>query len=71
MSMTPERWQQIKVVLHDAPELPLQRRSAFLADACLGDPTLRQEAESFLVLEDEDLSTAILESSSSRIALTP
>ena len=71
MNMTPERWQQIKVVLHDALELPQQQRSAFLAEACSGDPALRQEVESLLALEDEDVSTGILESSASRIALTP
>jgi serine/threonine protein kinase/Tol biopolymer transport system component len=71
MSMTPERWQQIKVVLQDALELPKQQRSAFLAKASLGDPALRQEVESFLALGDEEVSTGILESSASRVALTP
>ena len=52
MSMTPERWQQIKVVLEDALKLPAQQRSGFIAEAC-ADPALRQEVESFLALEDQ------------------
>src|SRR5262249_7606277 len=52
MSMTPERWQQIKVVLEDALKLKPQQRSGFLAQACSDDPALRQEVESFLALED-------------------
>ena len=64
MSMTPERWQQIKVVLQDALELPLQQRSGFLAEACSDDPALCQEVQSFLVLNDEKVLTVrpILES---------
>jgi serine/threonine protein kinase/Tol biopolymer transport system component len=53
MSMTPERWQQIKVVLEDALKLRPQQRSGFVAKACSDDPALRQEVESFLALEDE------------------
>jgi eukaryotic-like serine/threonine-protein kinase len=70
VSMTPDRWQQIKVVLQDALELPEQQRSGFLAEVCSGDPALRQEVESFLALQDEEVSTGILESSASRVALT-
>ena len=53
MSMIPERWQQIRVVLQDALELPPHQRSGFVAKACSDDPALRQEVESFLALEDE------------------
>src|SRR5215472_3830565 len=53
MSMTPERWQQIKVVLEDALKLRPQQRSGFLAQACSEDPALRQEVEAFLALEDQ------------------
>jgi eukaryotic-like serine/threonine-protein kinase len=70
MSMTPERWQQIKVVLQDALELPPQQRPGFLA-AYSDDPALRHAVESFLVLDDAEDPTGILESFASRIALPP
>src|SRR5262249_32052787 len=71
MSMTPQRWQQIKVVLQDALELPVQQRSGFLAEACPDDPTLRQEVQSFLALNDEKVITAVIESSPERAVLAP
>lgn len=72
MSMTPERWQQIKVVLQDALELPVQQRSGFLAEACSDDPALRQEVQSFLVLNDDEKAlTAAIESSAERAVLAP
>ena len=70
MSMTPARWQQIKVVLEDALKLRAQERSGFVAKACSDDPALRQEVESFLVLGDEEVSTGILESSATHVTLT-
>src|SRR5215813_5084680 len=71
MSMTSERWQQIKVVLQEALELPPQQRSGFLAEACSDDPTLRQEVESFLALGDQAVPTGILDTLASRVALPP
>jgi len=71
MSMTPERWHQIKVVLEDALELKPQQRSGFLAKTCADDPAMRQEVESLLALDDREASTAMLESLSSRVALPP
>src|SRR5215510_15575123 len=52
--LTPERWQQIKVVLHSALELKPQQRSGFLAKACADDPALRQEVESLLAVDDQE-----------------
>src|SRR5262252_8163003 len=52
--MTPERWQQIKVVLHGALELKPQQRSGFLAKACADDAALRQEVETFLAVDDQE-----------------
>src|SRR5262249_5759092 len=69
MDMTPERWQQIKVVLQDALDLPVQQRSGFLAEACLDDPALRQEVESFLALDDHEVPNGTLRSAASRVAL--
>ena len=70
MSMTPERWQQIKQVLHEALELPAQQRSAFLAKVC-SDDALRREVESFLALGDEEARTSFLESSVGHLTLAP
>ena len=71
MSMTPERWQRIKVVLQGALELKPQQRSGFLAEACADDPALRQEVESFLVLDDGSVLRGIVESLTSRVTLPP
>jgi eukaryotic-like serine/threonine-protein kinase len=71
MSMTSERWQQIKSVLQDALELPVHQRTRFVAEACSDDPTLRQEVESFLAIEDHEVLTGMLESSERRVALPP
>jgi len=50
--MTPERWQQVKTVLHAAMGVELQVRNAFLADACAGDGVLRAEVEALLAAHD-------------------
>jgi serine/threonine protein kinase len=68
MSMTPERWQQIKLVLQDALELPPQQRSGFLDKVC-PDSILRQEIESFLALGDEEARTSFFETSTSHVTL--
>jgi len=69
--MTPERWQQIKVVLYDALEVPPDRRSEFLAQACAEDDALRLEVESFLALGDQDARTSFLESAADHSTLSP
>jgi eukaryotic-like serine/threonine-protein kinase len=71
MTMTPERWQQIKLVLQDALELRPQQRSGFLAKACSDDAALRHEVESFLALGDEEARTSFLHSSASQVTLPP
>jgi Tol biopolymer transport system component len=50
--MTPERWQQVKEVLHGALELAPEQRPAFLDKACSTDHSLRQEVESLLESAD-------------------
>jgi serine/threonine protein kinase len=59
--MTPERWQQVKGVLHTVLELPPSGRAAFLDRACDGDEPLRQEVESLLAA-DEQGRTSFLQS---------
>jgi hypothetical protein len=51
--MTPERWQQIREVLHHAVELPPQERSAYLDRACAADHSLRPEVESLIASYEE------------------
>src|SRR5215469_6799807 len=46
--MTPERWQQVKEVLHGALELAPEKRAAYLDQACSTDNSLRREVGSFL-----------------------
>jgi serine/threonine protein kinase/tetratricopeptide (TPR) repeat protein len=50
--MTPERWQEIKVVLDQALELKPGDRVAFLDRSCAGDSSLRQEVEVLLAAEE-------------------
>ena len=51
--MTPERWKEIKQLLHTALEREPGQRAAYLQQACAGDEGLRREVES-LLLHDED-----------------
>ena len=46
--MTPERWQQIKVLLESAIERDPAARKAYLDEACAGDPVLRREVEALI-----------------------
>ena len=43
-----ERWEAIEKVLDGALDLPPERRTEFLAEACAGDEALRAEVESLL-----------------------
>src|SRR5215510_9279716 len=51
--MTPERWQQVKQILQSALERKPAERSAFVANACAGDPLLRSEVESLISAHDQ------------------
>lgn len=51
--MTPERWEQVGQLYHDALELKASERAAFLDQACDGDEALRREVESLLAAEKE------------------
>jgi Tol biopolymer transport system component len=46
--MTPERWQQVSRIYHDALARDSGERASFLREACRDDETLRQEVESLL-----------------------
>jgi serine/threonine protein kinase len=49
--MTPERWQQVKGVLRGALELASSERAGFLAQACAGDESLREEVDSLIAAD--------------------
>ena len=48
MSMTPERWAQVKTLFAAAMERAPDERAAFVAAACAGDDALRDELASLL-----------------------
>src|SRR5262245_52651197 len=50
--MTPERWQQVKRIFHDAAERAPEERAVFLDAACDGDAELRWEIESLLAAHE-------------------
>jgi len=51
--MTPERWQQIEAVFHEALERPPLERASFLDHACDGDEELKEEATTLIAAHDE------------------
>ncbi|MGH9968891.1 MAG: protein kinase domain-containing protein [Pyrinomonadaceae bacterium] len=51
--MTPERWLQLKQIFQSALERNPAERSAFLSQACAGDPALRSEVESLISSHDQ------------------
>ncbi|HXI90157.1 MAG TPA: protein kinase [Blastocatellia bacterium] len=51
--MTPERWQKIESLLHDALERAPAERAAFLDQACLGDEDIHREVKSLLASSDQ------------------
>jgi serine/threonine protein kinase/Tol biopolymer transport system component len=46
--VTPERWERIEALYHDAEALPPDRRDEFLAEACGNDHDLRRDVASLL-----------------------
>jgi non-specific serine/threonine protein kinase/serine/threonine-protein kinase len=52
-SITPERWQKVKDLLHSCLDLPAAERSRFLEEACNGDTAIRGEVESLLASYEE------------------
>ncbi len=52
--MTPERWQQVRQIFHEAVDLPLAARQAFLHRSCKDDGALLREVISLLAADRED-----------------
>ena len=46
--MNAERWERVEQLYHAALDRNASQRAAFLAGACAGDESLRQEVESLL-----------------------
>ncbi len=59
--MTPERWQQVREVLHEAMQMDEEERSAFLDGQCACDNSLRAELNELLAAEGK-LGSSFLES---------
>lgn len=55
--MTPERWQLVRSVLHDALELAPEQRPVFLDRVCSADHSLRREVDSLLSSSNEACSS--------------
>jgi eukaryotic-like serine/threonine-protein kinase len=51
--MTPERWEQINELYHEAVELDANRQAKFLNQACAGDAALRDEVESLIASHEQ------------------
>jgi serine/threonine-protein kinase len=64
--MTPERYQQVKEILHAAVERDTGDRESFLAAACAGDEKLRLEVES--LLQHEQPAAEFIEESAFEVA---
>ena len=59
--MNPQRWQQVRDVLHQAMQLEPEERPAYLDRWCVDDEDLRKEVRELLNVE-QDLATGFLES---------
>ena len=64
--MTPERWQQIDALFHEALSQSPEDRPAFLAEACEGDANLRAEVEA--LLQSDGASLSVLQASREDLA---
>jgi eukaryotic-like serine/threonine-protein kinase len=53
MTMTPERWKQIRAVFEEAELLHLPERLKYLDHACAGDDELRSEVQSLLQAQSQ------------------
>jgi len=56
--MSPERWQKVLSIFHEALDRPADERDALLEEACSGDSALRQDVARLL---DADARASILE----------
>jgi serine/threonine protein kinase/Tfp pilus assembly protein PilF len=69
--MTPELWQNVRDVLHDALALAPDERRIFLDRACSNDDVLRREVESLLAVGAEVCSSFLEPPPLTRTALAP
>jgi serine/threonine protein kinase len=69
--MTPELWQQVRDVLHDALALAPDERRIFLDRTCSSDGSLRREVESLLSAGNQVCSSFLESPSATRTALAP
>ena len=60
--MSPERWQQIKIILEATLAAPSPRRAVYLNEICGTDVGLRREVESLLAFENPGVKKDIFES---------
>src|SRR5262247_3249909 len=69
--MKPERWHKIEKLYHSALEREADQRTAFLAEACAGDDSLRREVESLLTHQSKAeylMETPVMEVAAKAIA---
>jgi serine/threonine-protein kinase len=52
LPIDPERWRQIEEIFEQTLDLSPAQRSAFLNQACAGDPRLREEVEALLAADE-------------------
>src|SRR5215472_8732589 len=52
--MTPERWKELEKVFHAALKFAPEERSAFLANACGDNKSLRAQVESLIASHEKD-----------------
>src|SRR5262250_3026620 len=64
--MTPERWQQIKGIFHEALEHDPGDRAAFLFEVCDTDATLREQLEALIASHEQ--ATDFIETPASDLA---
>ena len=64
--MTPERWQRIERLYHEALARDAGERGSYLASACGGDETLQREVES--LLEQRTSADQMLEGGAAAVA---
>jgi serine/threonine-protein kinase len=50
---TPERWQEVETLFHEALDRPPLERASFLDQACAGDDELKNEATTLIAAHDE------------------
>src|SRR5215470_12532200 len=48
LTVTVPDWQQVKSIFHGAIDVPVEERTAYLAERCAGDAALQGEVESLL-----------------------